>query len=159
MNDTGYALTIISDTEAEMTRLFDAPRELVYRAYTDPAIIPQWWGPRSTTTVVDTMDVRPGGSWRYVQSDADGNEYAFRGEYLDIVPNEMLVNTFIFEPYPDHVITDTATFSDEGEGTRVTVRSTTSNPEALKGMIESGMEAGAIETWDRLAEYLAAQRA
>lgn len=159
MTDTGYALTIISETEAEMTRLFDAPRELVFRAYTDPAAVAHWWGPRSTTTVVDTMDVRPGGAWRYLQTDNDGNEYAFKGEYLEIVPNEKVVSTFIFEPFPEHVLTDSAVFTDEDGRTRITVRSTTSDPAALKGMIDSGMEQGAIETWDRLAEYLASQQA
>jgi uncharacterized protein YndB with AHSA1/START domain len=159
MTDTGYALTIISDTEAEMTRLFDAPRELVYRAYTDPAAIPHWWGPRSLSTKVEAMDVRPGGAWRYVQADAEGNEYTFYGEYLELVPNEKVVNTFVFEPFPDHVITDAATFTDEDGRTRVTVHSTTSDPAALKGMLDSGMEAGAIESWDRLAEFLASQPA
>ncbi len=159
MTDTGYSLTITSDTEAVMTRIFDAPREVVYRAYTDPAANPQWWGPRGTTTVVDAMDVRVGGSWRYIQRDAEGNEYAFHGEYLEVVPNEKLVSTFIFEPWPNSVMMDNASFTDEAGRTRITVRSTASDPTALKAMIETGMEAGMIETWDRLNEYVVIQAA
>ena len=65
--------------EIIMTRVFDAPRELVFKTYTDPKLIPQWWGPRDSTTVVDKMEVKPGGIWRYVQREADGSEYAFKG--------------------------------------------------------------------------------
>lgn len=157
MTDTGYSLTITSDTEAVMTRIFDAPREVVYRAYTDPDAVSLWWGPRGMTTVVDAMDVRVGGNWRYIQKDTEGNEYAFHGEYLQVVPNEKLVSTFIFEPWPDSVMTDDATFTDEGGRTRITVHSTASDPAGLKAMIETGMESGMIETWDRLNEYVVAQ--
>ena len=150
------AVTVLSDLELQMSRVFDAPREAVYRAYTDPAAVSQWWGLRSTTTIVDRMDVRPGGSWRYIQRDDDGAEYAFNGEYLEVVPNEKLVNTFEFEPMPGHVITDTAIFEDVEGGTRLTVTSRFASAEDLKGMVESGMEQGANESWDRLAEYLAA---
>ncbi len=148
-------VTILSDTELQMTRLFDAPRELVYRAYTDPQAVPQWWGLRSNTTTVDHMDVRPGGTWRYVQTDGQGGEYAFNGEYLEVVPNERLVNTFEFEMMPGHVVTDSVVFEEVDGNTRVTVTSRFTSPEDLNGMVESGMEAGANESWDRLAEYLA----
>ena len=146
----------VSDLELAATRVFNAPREEVYRAYTDPEAVQQWWGLRSTTTVVDRMDVRPGGTWRYIQRDDQGNEYAFNGEYLEIVPNEKIVNTFEFEPMPGHVITDTAVFEDVEGGTRITVTSLFQSVEDLKGMVESGMEVGANESWDRLSEYLAA---
>ena len=149
-------VTILSDLELQMSRVFDAPREAVYRAYTDPGAVSQWWGLRSTTTIVDRMDVQPGGTWRYIQRDADGAEYAFNGEYLEIVPNEKIVYTFEFEPMPGHVITDTAVFEDAEGGTRVTVTSRFATAEDLKGMVESGMEQGANESWDRLAEYLTA---
>ncbi len=79
-NNASSSLTTPSDLEIVMTRVFDAPRDLVFKAYTDPEAIPQWWGQRTSTTTVDKMDVRPGGVWRYIQRDADGNEYAFNGE-------------------------------------------------------------------------------
>src|SRR3712207_6182333 len=70
-----------SDREIAMSRVFDAPRELVFQAYTDPVHIPHWWGQRSSTTIIDTFDVRPGGAWRFIERDPEGNEYAFRGEF------------------------------------------------------------------------------
>ena len=73
---------ILSEREYQMTRVFAAPRDLVYQAYTDPAHIPHWWGPREVTTVVDVMDVRPGGAWRFIQHHADGSQFAFRGDVL-----------------------------------------------------------------------------
>ena len=155
MNTT---ISTVSELEIAMTRIFDAPRELVFKAYTDPEAVPLWWGQRASTTIVDKMDCTPGGQWRYIQRDADGNEYAFNGEYLEIVANEKIVNTFEFEPMPGHVITDTAVFEDVGGKTRVTVTSLFANAEDLKGMLESGMEEGANESWDRLAEYLASQQ-
>lgn len=102
-----------SDREIVMTRVFHAPRELVFKAYTDPDLIPQWWGPRRFITTVDKMDVRPGGAWRYLQRGPDGNEYGFNGVYRELVPPERLVSTFEFEGMPGHVVLDTATFEDQ----------------------------------------------
>ena len=102
------------------------------------------------------MDVRPGGVWRFIQRDANGNEYAFNGEYREIVPPERLVNTFEFEGVPGHIIVDTATFEEQPDGkTKLTVTSLFDTVEDRDGMLKSGMEDGAIETWDRLAELLA----
>jgi len=143
------------DLEIAMTRVFPAPREAVYQACTDAEAVSHWWGLRSTTTTVEQVDVRPGGAWRYLQRDDEGNEYAFRGEFLEVMPNEKLVNTFEFEPMPGHVITDTAVFDDVEGGTRITVTSRFQSAEDLKGMLESGMEEGANESRDRLGEYLA----
>src|SRR2546421_10417513 len=99
-----------------MTRVFDAPRELVFKAYTDPAQVSQWWGLRSHTTRVDAMDVRPGGTWRFVDRDPDGNEYGFHGVYHEVAPPERLVSTFEFEGMPGHVVLETVTFEDvQGE--------------------------------------------
>ncbi len=155
-NSSTSTLTMPSDREIVMTRVFDAPRQLVFKACTDPKLIPQWWGLRSNSTTVDKMDVRPGGVWRFVQRDADGNEYAFNGEYREIVPPERLVNTFEFEGVPGHIVVDTATFEElPGGKTRLTVTSLFASVEDRDGMLASGMEGGAIETWDRLAELLA----
>lgn len=147
--------TTESDREIGMRRVFNAPRALVFAAYTDPKHIPNWWGGRGSTTIVDTMDVRPGGKWRYIQRAADGAEYAFRGEFLEVVPPEKLVLTFEFEGMPGQIVTDTATFAEEDGKTTVTVISRFDTTEARDGMIASGMEAGANESWDRLEELLA----
>ena len=96
-------VTVISDTEILITREFDAPRDLVFKAMTDPALMPRWWGPRRYKTVVDTMDVRPGGKWRMRNIAADGGEHAFRGEYREVVPPERVVWTFEYEPLAGHV--------------------------------------------------------
>jgi uncharacterized protein YndB with AHSA1/START domain len=147
-------LTLPSDREIVMTRVFDAPRELVWKAYTDPEAIPQWWGPRRHATTVDKMDVRPGGAWRYVSRDADGNEYAFRGEYREVVPPERIVATFEFEPMPGHVSVETLTLVEHDGKTTLTNTSVFDSVEDRDGMLQSGMEEGVRETYDRLAEYL-----
>ena len=138
-----------------MSRIFDAPRRRVFQAYTDPKLIPKWWGPRNQTTKVDVMDVRKGGKWRYVSRDTDGTEFAFRGEYKEVAPPERLVSTFEWEGMPGHIIDEVATFEDLGSRTRLTVTSQFASLEDLEGMLASGMESGARETWDRLAELLA----
>ena len=149
-----YSLTTPSDREITMTRVFDAPRELVFQAHTDPQHIPHWWGQRGSTTIVDTMDVRPGGAWRFVQRDPEGNEYGFRGEYREVVPPERLVYTFEFEGMPGQILVETITFEEHDGKTRLTSTSVFSSVEDRDGMLESGMESGAIESWDRLAELL-----
>jgi uncharacterized protein YndB with AHSA1/START domain len=147
-----------SDLEIAMTRVFDAPRELVFKAYTDPAAIPRWWGPRRYTTTVEELDVRPGGKWRFVSRGEDGAEYAFRGEHREIVPPERLVVTFEFEGTPGQIVVDTATFEEIDGKTKVTIVSRFPSVEARDQMLQSGMEAGAAESWDRLAELLATMR-
>ena len=87
--------------EIVIISVFDAPREHVFRAYTDPNLIPQWWGLEEHTTTVDTMDVRPGGVWRLVSRDSNGNEFAFKGVYHSVVPPERLVRTSEFEGMPE----------------------------------------------------------
>lgn len=151
---TSIATGAVSDTEYVMSRVFNAPREIVYRACTDAALIPEWWGQRATTTVVDQFDLRIGGTWRFIQKQDDGVEYAFRGEFVEIVPNEKLVMTFEFEPMPGHVVTDSHVFEDVDGGTRLTTTSIFATPEDLQGMLQSGMEAGASESWDQLAELV-----
>ena len=147
-------LTLPSDQEIVLTRVFDAPRELVWKACTDPEAIPRWWGPRRHTTRVDKMDVRPGGAWRFVSRDAGGNEFAFHGEYREVVPPERIVQTFEFEGMPGHVSVETMTLVEHQGKTTLTTRSVFDSVEDRDGMLQSGMEAGVRETYDRLAEYL-----
>lgn len=136
-------------------RIFDAPCELVWRVCTDPDRLPEWWGPRSLATTVDKMDVRPGGVWRFVQRDAAGNEYAFHGVYHEVTPPERLVYTFEFEGMPGHVLLETVTFEDQDGKTMLTDKSVFQTVEDRDGMLNTGMEEGAAETMDRLAELLA----
>src|SRR5436190_77394 len=137
------------------SRIMDAPPELVFKAYTDPELIPRWWGPRRYATTVDKMDVRPGGVWRFVHRAADGGEYAFNGVYREIVPPKRLVYTFNYEGAPGHEAVETVTFEEaEGGRTRMTDHLLFETREERDGMLNSGMEEGAAETIDRLAELL-----
>jgi uncharacterized protein YndB with AHSA1/START domain len=158
-NDQQHAIaatiTTPSDREIRLEREFDAARDRVFAAYTDPELIPEWWGPRGTTTVVDQMDVRAGGSWRFVQESADGEATAFRGTYREVTPPERLVQTFEWEGMPGHVAVETTVFEDLGDRTRVTTTSLFHTTEERDGMLASGMETGANETYARLDELLA----
>jgi len=139
-----------------MARVFNAPRELIFTVMTDPKRIPQWWGQRNTTTIVDKMDVQAGGLWRYVQHDQQGNEFAFHGVYHAITASERVVNTFEFEGMPGHVLLETMTLEAQADGTtKLTVTSVFQSVADRDGMLSSGMEAGANESYDRLDELLA----
>ena len=145
--------------EIIITRLFDAPPKLVFEAFTDPDAIPLWWGLRSSETIVDQMDARPGGSWRYLNRDANGNESGFHGVYHDVASPERLVYTFEWEGMPGHVLLETVTFEEQDGKTRMTDRSVFQSLEDRDGMLSSGMEGGAGEAMDRLDELLAKGRA
>jgi uncharacterized protein YndB with AHSA1/START domain len=138
-------------------RVFQAPRELVWRAHTERQLVERWWGPRGTTTIVAEMDVRPGGKWRYVSSSADGEEIAFYGEYLEVVPPERIRWTFMFdvEGLGPQGGPETLTLEDLGDG-RTLLRAVghMGSPEAIDAALATGMTQGAIETWDRLDEML-----
>lgn len=150
--------TIYSDGgDLVYERAFDAPRELVWRAHTDRDLVPRWWGPRGHNTRVEEMDVRPGGKWRYVSVDGDGNEFAFYGEYLEVVPPERIRWTFMFdvEGVGPQGGPETLTLEDLGDG-RTVLRAVghMGSPEAIDAALATGMSQGAIETWDRLDELL-----
>jgi uncharacterized protein YndB with AHSA1/START domain len=147
-------VSLPSDTEIYMERTFNAPRELVWRAYTDASHIANWWGQRANTTIIDKMDVKPGGLWRYVERDPEGNEYGFNGMYKEIVPIERLSYTFEFEGTPGHICTDNIVFEDLGPQTKLKIRTTFDNKEDRDGLLQSGMEIGANESYDRLQELL-----
>src|SRR5256712_9249723 len=143
-----------SERELVTTHTFDAPRKLVWKAWTDPKLIPKWWGPSRYSTTVDKMDVRPGGRWRFVQRDAEGNEYGFHGEYREVVPPRRLVGTFEYEGMPGHVLVETATFEEVGGKTKLTQSSVFQNAEGREGRLASGMEEGAAETMERFTELV-----
>ena len=138
-----------------MERTFDAPRETVFKAYIDSQAIAKWFGPRSHTTTVDKNDVRVGGVWRFVSRDPAGHEYGFHGVYKKIEPPKLLAATFNFEGIPgDHELQQTVIFEDVAGKTKVTATATYKTVEDLDGMVASGMESGANESWDRLAELI-----
>ena len=150
--------TIYSDgTDLVFEREFDAPREQVWKAFTDPEIVPRWWGQHGTTTTVVEMDVRPGGKWRYVNSAPDRDDVAFYGEYLDVEPIDRYEWTFMFDVEGVGPMggPESFSFEDVGGRTKVTSVGHFDSVESIEGALSTGMVGGAIETWDRLAAYLA----
>jgi uncharacterized protein YndB with AHSA1/START domain len=147
------AITTPAEREIRAERIVDHPRERVWAAYTDPALVPQWWGPHGTTTEVDRMDVRAGGDWRFVSTGTGGTN-AFRGTYREITPPERIVQTFEWEGMPGHVAVETAEFEDLGGRTRIVTTTLFHTTEERDGMLDSGMEGGMAETYERLDELL-----
>ncbi len=144
--------------EIIITREFDAPRELVFKAHTDAAIYAQWLGPRGYTTVVETLDARSGGSWRFVSTDKDGNQFGFHGVYHEVLAPERMIGTFEFEGLPEsgHVEFDTSRFEElPSNRTRLTILAVYQSVEDRDGMIANGMESGMNEGFSRLDELLA----
>ena len=142
--------------ELELVRIIAAPRELVWEAYTTPAYVEKWWGPRKYETKVLEMDLRPGGRWRSVNR-AEGKEHPFTGVYQEVVKPERLVTTFIYdvEGARDDSSLDIAIFEDLGDGrTKLITKAVFPTLEALQQALSSGMESGWVETLDRLVELL-----
>lgn len=137
-------------------RVFDAPRELVWRANTDADLIERWWGPHRHQTRVEKLDLRPGGEWRFVSVDGDGNEFAFFGEYLEVVPPERIRWTFMFdvEGVGPQGGPETLTLEEVDGKTLMRAVSHMGSAEAIEAALATGMTQGAIETWDRLDDLL-----
>ena len=156
---TKHETEIIVDTEVPMVRIireFDAPREKVFRAHTDPELIVQWLGPRRHTMDVERWDCQTGGSYRYVH-ESDGNQYWFHGSFHEVRPSERIVQTFTYEGVPDSVALEQMEFEDLGDGrTRLTGTSLVDSFEARDAFVASGMEDGAREGYERLDALLAA---
>ena len=138
-----------------MTREFAAPPEVLFRAYTEPELIEQWWGPRRFATKVDRLDARHGGEWRFLNIDDDGTEYGFRGVYHGSPSvDDGIVQTWEFEGAPGHVHLETAKFQPKDGGTRLVLTAAYETVEARAADFEAGMESGARETLDRLHELV-----
>jgi len=150
------ALTVTtpSDQEIVMTRVFDAPRDLVFEAHSSCEHMSRWWGPRKYEIASCEMDFRPGGAWRIVHRGPDGEIQGFRGEFREIVRPERIVWTFEWEGMPGHISVDTLTLEERDGKTTLTATSVFDTALDRDGMIQSGMEEGAAETYDRLDEYL-----
>lgn len=138
-----------------ITREFDASRDLVFRAHIEPELLAQWLGPRDLAMGIDRYDARDGGIWRYVQTDGQGNSYGFHGVFHGDPSPDAIVQTFEFEGAPGHVALQTATFDDRGGSTLVRTVSAFQSVKDRDAMIASGMERGARDSDERLAELLA----
>jgi len=144
---------------ADITREFEAPVEAVFRAHADRESFRTWIGPRALATKITHWDFRTGGGYRYEQTDADGNTYAFRGVFHTIRENELLIQTFEYEGTPDEVSMDTMRFESlPGGRSRLVDHSVFPSTEVLEGMMAEGMEYGMKESYEKLDELLAAGR-
>jgi uncharacterized protein YndB with AHSA1/START domain len=155
-NSDTFEATLPSDREIRMTRLFDAPRHLVFEAMTKPEHVRRWWGCLSDehSVAVCEIDLRPGGRWRFVGRNPKGDIPAFYGVYREIAPPDRLVFTEIFEPYPDVESVVTTVLTEEEGKTRITV--TASYPSmAVRDMVNTtGMAHGAAISYDRLEDLV-----
>ena len=143
--------------ELFITREFDAPRELVFRAYTDPEIYAQWLGPNGLTTWFEVFEPVSGGKYKFIQKDKDGNEFSFHGVTHEVLLNERIIGTFEFDGLPDtgHVVLETTRFEVlPGSRTRVSSQSVFQSVSDRDGMVQSGMERGVTEGYERLDEIL-----
>ena len=146
-------VTTPSDREMVLTRMFDAPRDLVFEAHTSCEHLRNWWGPRRDEIAECDVDFRPGGAWRIVHR-AEGEEHVFSGEFREIVPPERIVWTFEWGGAPGHGSVETLTLEEEDGKTRMAATSIFATVEDRDGMLQSGAEEGAAETYERLDEYL-----
>jgi uncharacterized protein YndB with AHSA1/START domain len=148
-------LTLPSDREILMTRKFDAPREVVWDTITDPDLIPKWWGFRADATEVKKMDVRPGGKWQYITHTSGGEVVDFHGTYREVVAPEKLVYSFLFGDMPEGDGFVEITLVEKDGVTELRDRGVFGSKEERDAIIESGMESGARETYERLSELIA----
>lgn len=149
-----FKLTTPSDLEIVITRVFDAPRELVFDCWTQPEHVRRWWGCRGAEMETCDVDLRPGGAYRYVLRMYDGTECGFRGVYSEIIRPERLIHSFIYDPFPQAPAEITVTFAEHDGVTTVTERTLHLSKEARDGHLHSGMDVGAAESMERLAEHL-----
>ena len=147
-------LTTPSDREIRVERVFDAPRDRVWQAFTDPKLVAQWWG-RGNQLVIERMEVERGGHWRFVEHGPEG-VHRFEGRYREVTPMTRLVHTFEWDGMPAYVIIETITLEDAGEGrTKVVNTSLFHSTEERDGMLASGMETGLNESYAALDRLLA----
>ena len=155
--DRPATLKMVGDREMHIERVFDAPRERVWRAMTDPTLVAQWWGRGNRLDVVK-MELERGGHWRFVEH-SDGQEHGFEGRYGDIVPRERIVQTFEWDGMPAHPVRETMSLSDAGNGrTRLNVVSQFYTSQERDGMAQSGMEQGMNASYAALDKLLASMQ-
>jgi len=159
MTTSGTAtVTLPTDEQILITREFEAPKHLVYRAWTTPELVRRWWNAKRGEVTVAEIDLRVGGQWRYVLVAEEGFEVGFHGEYREIVPNERIVSTEVYEGLPDGVSEEegatlnTATFTETDGRTTLTILVQAANKVSRDAIIDSGMEAGMQDAMDLLEE-------
>jgi uncharacterized protein YndB with AHSA1/START domain len=153
MTSSGSAtVSLPTDDQILITREFDAPKHLVYKAWTTPELVRQWWHANRGEVTICEIDLRVGGAWRWVMVAEGGFEVAFHGEYREIVPNERIVSTEVYEGMPDAEALNTVTLTDENGRTKMTVLVEHSSKEHRDAHIESGMEAGMQDAYDLLEQ-------
>jgi uncharacterized protein YndB with AHSA1/START domain len=145
-------VTLLADTQILITREFAVPKHLVYRAWTTPALIRRWWSGKRGKVTLAEVDLRVGGMWRIVMVANAGFEVAFHGVYREIVENERLVCTEVYEAMPDAPALDTLTLIEAGGRTTLTILVEHSSPEARDAHVDSGMEGGLQEAMDLLEQ-------
>ena len=157
-SSTRHETEIAADPDVPLIRIvreFDAPKEKVFRAHTDPELVAQWMGPNSTQTRIDQWDCRTGGSWRYV-SLHEGTEYGFHGSFHEVRPDELIVQTFTFDGMPDGVALEKLVLEDLGDGrSRLTSTSLCDSFADRDAMLASGMDVGVNEGYEKLDQLLA----
>ena len=151
-------LTLPSETEILMVREFDAPKELVYKAYTTPELVKRWWNAKRGEVTVAEIDLRVGGGWRYAMVTDGGLEVAFHGEYREIVPNERIVSTEVYEGMPDAEALNTLTLAEADGRTTLTILVQHQTKEHRDAHIESGMEDGMQDALDLLEQIAVSLR-
>ena len=151
-------VTLPTDEQILITRELDAPKHLVYKAYTTPELVKRWWsGQRGEMTTCE-IDLRVGGMWRYVMVAQGGFEVAFHGEYRELVPNERIVFTEVYEAMPEGEALNTATFTESDGRTTLAILMQLASKEERDAIIEMGMETGLQEGMDLLEEVAASLR-
>lgn len=152
MTEKTLDVQIVGDTEIVMSRSFDAPLDLVWAVHTEFEHLRKWWGRGHEVT--GEHEFREGGKWRFVEHGDNGEEWAFRGEIREIVPKRLIVQTFEWEGLPGHISVERLTFEEKDGKTYITGTSTFANREDRDGMVASGMEGGANESYRALDAYL-----
>lgn len=143
-----------------ITREFAAPVAKVFHAHVDRDLYARWSGPHELSTTISEWECRTGGSWRYAQTDGEGNTYEFYGSFHEVRPDEVIVQTFTFVGFPDSVSLDRVMFEDLGDGrSRLVATSQLDSFEARDGMVEAGMEQGIVEGYEKLDDLLATNEA
>jgi uncharacterized protein YndB with AHSA1/START domain len=145
-------VSLPTDEQILITREFDAPKHLVYKAFTTPELVKRWWSAKRGEVTIAEIDLRVGGGWRYVMVTDDGFEVAFHGEYREIVPNERIVSTEVYEGMPDAEAVNSATFTEADGRTTLSILVQHESKEHRDAHIESGMEAGLQDALDLLEQ-------
>ena len=147
--------TPVGDREVTIERIFDAPRDTVWRAHTDPDLLRQWWGRADDTLEIERLEVERGGHWRFVEHLPDGGTHGFEGRFREVTPPERFVQTFEWDGMPGHVAVETMTLEDLGDGrTKLVTVSLFHTIEDRDGMLQSGMEGGVNQSYDALDRVL-----